>query len=390
MRNEFITIPYQNGSEQIDLVSRGIEAEASFPNVNCIPIPIDAEGFITEKGVRKDVQRVRELQERGTFPQLALGNMYLQDRKNGGRFVQYDSARNENSLFLKVRGTERMLAAPNELRIVSGPCLFSVNGAKAVHADGSCTTLTMPGIELERPVEGLAIQENISLYEIETTERLTQTIGEYVNGVDIPTQVSVNIPRSEYYLYILDAFQNGLLGRDIAFEWFDAVDARSQRMRDLFVSRLRRNAPQADVRIGNISDVFGDFIRSNVGQGRLPPLEDMIGEIAFQNEIAATLVQVMQPDSYRDLNYLGYVYEEVINGVGDGIAAVAIENPTEEMIYVQAERASKQLAQNGVEVNTMGVFPYQQVMYEEEGKNLYFLKGTPSIGVVKQVLRKYR
>ncbi|MFA9289311.1 MAG: hypothetical protein ACEQSA_05550 [Weeksellaceae bacterium] len=391
MSREFISIADPSGSTAINLEQRDLDQGDLFPGMDCVPIPVDAAGFITNKGIRKEVQKVAGLQENGTFPrQLQRGGILLKDQKNGGRFVEYVSDTSGNPFFLKVRGAERMLTNPRELRIVSGPCLFSVSGAEVINTDGSTTTLTMPGVAIDKEVAGLQIQEEISLYEIESLERLTRTIGEYTQGVDMPCAVAVNVPRSEYYLYALDAFNQGLMGKDIATEYFDKVDARSNRIRNLFVSRIQSNAPTADIFMSNINEPLADFVRAQVIRGLRPSLAEMLERTAATDYVASALVQVLQPQTYNQLNYLGYIYEEMINGIGVGRAAVAIENPSEEMIYVQVERMAKLFAADQTEVNTMAVYPHQQVVTEEPIKNLYFLPGAASLSTIRPVLRQYR
>ncbi|HLL95082.1 MAG TPA: hypothetical protein VK404_08915 [Spirosoma sp.] len=361
------------------------------PNMDCLPIPFDASGSILEKGVRKEVQKVAQLQEAGTFPQqMRLGSVFLQHRKNGGRFFEYMSETSNTPHYLKVRGTDRMLTSPQELRFVSGPCLFSISGAQVVHKGGSMTTITKPDGLINKPVEGLQVQECITLYELESIERLTRTISEYIQGINVPSRVAVNIPRTEYYLYMLDAFQQGLVGIDTALEWFDQVDKRSGRMRDLFISRLRKNASTADVTLNNLNDSLADFVRDHVSRGTRPPLDKMIGMYAHQNKISSALVQMYQPESYQDLNNLGYLYEEIVNGVEEGVACVVIENPVEEKIYVECDRAAKALKPLGITVNTMAVYPYPQVVMTNDDRGLYFLPGTPTLTQVKPVLRQYR
>ena len=113
MSREFISIADPSGSTAINLEQRDLDQGDLFPGMDCVPIPVDVAGFITNKGIRKEVQKVAGLQENGTFPrQLQRGGILLQDQKNGGRFVEYVSDTSGNPFFLKVRGAERMLTNP--------------------------------------------------------------------------------------------------------------------------------------------------------------------------------------------------------------------------------------------------------------------------------------
>jgi hypothetical protein len=391
MRRKFLTIPTINGNEQIDMIPQSITAGCVLPNMDCHPIPFDTSESVMGKGIRKEIKKIVQLQDRGTFPeQMRLGTVFLQHRKNGGRFFEYNSEISRTFHYLKVRGTDKMLASPQALRFVSGPCLFSISGAQVIHKGGSMTTITKPDELINKPVEGLQIQECITLYELESIERLTRTIGEYTKGINVPSRVAVNIPRTEYYIYVLDAFEKGLIGIDNALEWFDQVDKRSERMRGLFTSRLRTNAATADITLSNLNDSLADFVRDHVSRGIRPPLDKMIGMYAYQNKISSALVQMYQPRSYQDLNNLGYLYEEVINGVEEGVSCVVIENPADEKIYVECDRAAKELKRLNITINTMAVYPYPQVIMTNDDRGLYFLPGTPTLSQVKPVLSQYR
>lgn len=386
--SEFLSIPtYVNG--RLNATLRPIDNGVPLPGVDCFPIALN-DGMIAEKGVRKDVRKICELQEQGTFPrQLELGSRYLQDRSNGGRYLEYRSGESPKPYFLKVRGSEVMKEKPSQLRIVSGPCLFSVSGASVSYEDGESSSLTMPGVPITKPVTALNVNDRITPYETESLERLTRTIGEYSRGVDIPATAVINIPRTEYYLYILDAYNNGLITTEIATEWFDAVDARSARLRNLFTRRLKRYAGDIPTDIGNINDPLAAYVRDQVSRGEKPALEECVRFVGSTNKLAREVVEVMQPATFNDLNYVGYVYEEIANGVIEDTAAVAVENPSEEMIYVRAQQVAKSLPDR--DVKTMAVYPYPQVTYEGNEKGyLYFVPGKMDLAGAKAILQQYR
>lgn len=371
-------------SELLFLQNVGIN---ELPDFTSKTIMTNEEGVIQPKSVRKDASKISDLKKQSLFPpNFSLGDNYIENARNGGRYICYEG--NNTNYWLKIRGVDNITNNVTNLRIVSGPCLFSSSTAQAEISTNVYQSLTDPSEIITSEIKSINTQKEITIYEAEAIERLARTIGEFVGNSDLPTSVVMNVPRTEYYLYILDAIQQGRIAVDLAEEWFNTVNERSDRIKRLFTRRIQQYSNKdITINYGNILDQVGEYIRSCVVEGYTPSIDELLQLITNENPVAMKIVQEIQPQDYQALNYVGYVYEEIVNGL-NGNTAIAIENPTEERIYAQAEAISKKL---GLNMQTFAVYPFPKVINLEAPQgNLYFYKEKATISSVKKVLRQYR
>lgn len=284
-----------------------------------------------------------------------------------------------------------------EITIVSGPCLFSAEGVQAVAHSGQQYALTRRGEHISEPIQHIAVDEKLSLYEIEAITRLGNFIHDLATNNSHIRRVALNIPEAEYYLYALNAYQQGYIDQQQMLRWFDAVDQRHQRQVRLLSKMIgRRN----NVRIEEASPLRGikEYIRKQVREGNTPRFEDAMTQLAAQDGLWADMLAVSEIGSWQDIIDLSYIHAELsaAEQVSDRPTfALAIESPTESKIFASAKKVATALqAIRPRQFNATALFPHELMLPvgANATKTMYHIAEDNGgrLGLMRAIVGQYR
>jgi hypothetical protein len=350
-----------------------------------------------EPGKHKTLtDRIERLTALGVFWQgTEVGGLVLESPE-GERFIQVKTPGEKDS-YINVRlASDKVLAKPiEELTVISGPCLFSVQGVVAVLEDGSRVALTDPKSEITAAVEDLIIDERLSMYEAEASIRLGTFIAGYVGGSSLKSvSIHAQVPREEYYLYAIDAYNSGLMSQEIFSRWLDAVDARWATVRGALLGEVAHHNPslssEPETPLGRINSL----IRSKVSANQAVLLPEAVAILREEDQLWKMILEVENPTSFRELNYLGYVHSVLRAGdarANEARVGISLENPVEERIMRRAEEIAKKLSKvYGFELRLVGIYPQQQIGVEgTDETHLYFAARAATDGQVAQLRQLY-
>lgn len=258
-----------------------------------------------------------------------------------------------------------------QLHIVSGPCLFSAGSVGAIGINGTEFLLTNPGHEITESITEIVIQQQLSVYEVESLQRLGSFINAMAKHTKNMNTVFLNLPHGEYYAYILDAYEKGFVSSEIVLSWFSAVDARRERLFGLLVKRITKGLPRdKEINIVNSAPLtpIRERIIHAVEQNQSPSLPEALHVLRFSSELWDKLLYAEKPKAWKALNNLSYVYAELTAGKADKNSkevqiAVVVENPTESKIFANAKRLYPLLPMKPEEdYNVIAFFPHEHVL----------------------------
>ncbi|WP_158853280.1 hypothetical protein [Saccharothrix deserti] len=225
--------------------------------------------------------------------------------------------------YVHLRGAKNLPDTLNDADTVSvhsGMCLFSEGALRFWDENGDNPSLLRhlaegPTSRLTR----ITTDDQLSLYEHTSLAHLPRAIADVATALpaDLPLTVVIDIPRVQYYGYLLDAFRRGLATGELALEWFDLVDARHTRISRLFHDRVQAQLATA---CGDRSttvvcpapglDLLAEPIRESVSKGVPPRHEDLVDLLAGSGDpVWDLLLRLESPTTSTELNDASYTVE---------------------------------------------------------------------------------
>lgn len=214
--------------------------------------------------------------------------------------------------------------------------------------------------------------------------RLGQTIAGFqdILGPEIiDVTILVDVPRVQYYLYMLEAHSRNLISQDLLLKWFDLVDQRhamiTRRLMALLSPALpdRSLSRSPDIRRANSFDILGDAIRESVSSGRAV-LVKHLANVLERNDVTWQLIlEAVKPGNYRDLIHLSYVREQIYAGRQPAKGrplGVVIENHNERQTHKLSNQVAAAIMTKHVGFRwlSLGLFPKEDI-YVTGDSDLY-------------------
>jgi len=279
------------------------------------------------------------------------------------------------------------LTDATDFTIISGPCLFSAaGGATAELANGTAIDICNPGAldSVNAPIKNIQVDRRLQAYEADSILRLSKIMSA-VNSNGRNVELALNIPRVEYYFYVLDAYEKGKISSELATKWFDLVDERSQRIEEL----IKRRVPEdfGVRRLGPL-DCIETKVRSTLKAGQKGVFEKTINQLRNQNIMWRFAIDNSCPLNFVDISHLSYIMAYIKMAQDEDKFTIAVENPEETPIY----RNVKKLL-NGIPIKMLLLYPHSNGTPgkpTDQGKaNNYFMAPSENnqIGVLKDVIR---
>ncbi|TDC48063.1 hypothetical protein E1281_25300 [Actinomadura sp. KC345] len=205
--------------------------------------------------------------------------------------------------------------------------------------------------------------ETLSFYERETMYRLAVNIVKLVRRLPgRKVRIRLDVPRGQYYLYTLDAHQNGLIKPGACIEWFDAVDKRNRMVVEHFRQVFHTLGVHADVlsTTDELSSV-AEYLREEYRANHTPTLNDLVnvmrdsGDSLWEHALDPRVrerTKVGPLDSVKAFN--ATAYSLAVAREAEAGPTIEIDDPVERPIFEGADRLSKPLPWK---LQACGVYP---------------------------------
>ncbi len=284
-----------------------------------------------------------------------------------------------NQHFVLTRGTKHSAAIFDNVaavRFVTGLCLFSDSNLTAIASDGNATNILNARHAITRKIVDIISGPELSLYEIESSVRLSKNIADIAKFLpsDISIAITLDVPRVQYYCYLIDAYEKNYVERDLLMRWFELVDQRHSMVAAFMRCQigkwfLSNRLPKPDIDIGSGLDAVSDSIRVGITNGRVPTPAELALLLAKNNDIWLAAEQVSESKTFEDIIYRSYCIEQsrsVIdpkNEVVSKILTIAVDNREEQRIYERSHGLIKQLRVAGsLQVSPLiGFYPLEPI-----------------------------
>jgi hypothetical protein len=218
---------------------------------------------------------------------------------------------------LHLRGARELPAGPpgpDRIQVITGTCLFGGRTLRMIDESGTVFPVLSPKRTLpDRPLAAIHTDDELSISEYESAVRLGRTTVDLVGVLPIgmPVTITVDIPRIQYYCYLLDAFEQQLVDSTLTAHWFDIVDHRNRWLSRQFIDLIRTELDDPDGRIAiDAADPLAPvetYLRQSVASGTAPRLEYAVDLLARSGDGTwAQLLTVAPPATWADLIRASY------------------------------------------------------------------------------------
>lgn len=295
----------------------------------------------------------------------------------------------DRSKHVFIRGIDQVIAHKENithLNIVTGPCLFSNQAVRLFYADGKAT----PGIinaqkfQLEKRIKEILVENELSLYEYESATRLALTITDLLEIASIHLQITVtlDIPQVQYYFYLMQAFEQGLIDKELLLDWFKKVNLR--RLQVLNLLRITLNLSVSlpiETKEAAALNFLSEYLWKTIQANKKPKLTELLNLISGSADHMWQLVlEVETPATFQELGILSYAVEELRTSISwDGklnAVGLAVENHPERKILEKALPIAKKIMIRHPEINFLlfGIYPLEKIFTGKQmgRSNLYY------------------
>lgn|GEM_PF-2782008 len=250
---------------------------------------------------------VSEIRDTSTSPRIAV---YAETKING------------NTHYLAHRSAGEFVPKTFEdthINILFGTCLFDNESVYLVSGNNRITFLDLQTMSLDQTkVDEISVDKAWTLYETELITRLSHCIADTVAVLNGQTTVTVwyDIPRVEYYTYLLEPFEAGNISRSCMERYFDAVDERHNLLAQQCIKQIRSIAKNIPVEISSAESFscLENLIRHSVAHGRVPSLTEAKTVLAETYPLWVQVLAHNSPERFFDLTMLSYCYEYLAAG----------------------------------------------------------------------------
>jgi len=257
--------------------------------------------------------------------------------------------------------------------VITGTCLFSVNGVKAIDSSGGEHLINNPQAiaGITEPITTITIDQDLQAYEADSILRISSMLKELQLAQG--SEIDLCLPRLEYYYYLLDAYENGLVAPETLSTYFAEVDARAERLEVL----IKRRLPEGVTIRHNVPLAPTEFpIRDAVQKGERDLFPRVIDTLN-QDPLFAKGIKRAKPKNFVDLARLSYPIG-YLSQAGPESLVIGIENPEEVRIMGEVVKLLPGNIKNGV---IIGIYPHPKLLVQPEDaiggrQYMYFSKAT--------------
>lgn len=278
------------------------------------------------------------------------------------------------------------LPRASEVSIVSGPCLFGGRSVCVEEDDGERFQLLDAAPRgTKRPVTAITADPRLTLYELDCVVRLPRMIAHLVSAMPdrLPVTIRLDVPRVQYYCFLLDLLPLGLIDGDVLLSWFELVDRRRERVVDLYRAALRHwleaTGASRDVTVTETCslDPLADWLKASVRAGDAPAVNELAAQLGSVDALWREAVEVAPPADLAALGYLSYAVEAMRGGLsrvrGQHRLAIGVENRSERRIHWEAGALAKRMRARdpALEYRMAALYPLEHAVLPRAGSHLH-------------------
>ncbi|MDJ1135473.1 hypothetical protein [Streptomyces iconiensis] len=326
----------------------------------------------------------------GTRGLRAAGNaIYVEGggaRERATKRVFTESRLSGTGCYLHLKGAKKLSGSVRDatrVNLLSGVCLFSYRSARFLDVQGQPIPFLLPRgrSRATARLRRIVVEDELSLYEYESVVRQARVLAGLAAELppDIPIGVTLDVPRVQYYLYLLDAFSRGQLGSGQLLHWFAHVDARHTRVARLFTDRVRAELsaarrPDVTVRCAPGLERIAAPLREAASARHLPPLDALLARLTAIDPVWEVLVRLdggtLTPADLPEASYTVEMLRATgAHTPGENVLGIAVENFVEYRILDRAQRLRLRLEGPRPRLPALGVYPAEtMVTVDTEGR----------------------
>ena len=187
------------------------------------------------------------------------------------------------------------------------------------------------------------------------------------------------MPTVEYYFYLMNAYNGGLVDPANMEEWIGQVDRQARKISDALGKRVPLERAVCQPLEG-----VEDYVKACVGRGEPVDYARVLQTLSQQDQLWREVLPLAKPRSWKDLNYTNYVVAVLQCARirdGENRLTVYVENPAEQRILRKASKIARRLEKQGSEYNfrVLGIYPHEKVFLPDGNsearvfRRLYYL-----------------
>ncbi|MBT4512785.1 MAG: hypothetical protein HOC20_11320 [Chloroflexi bacterium] len=275
---------------------------------------------------------------------------------------------------------KRKLDPPDEINILTDTCLFCAANATATLDSGEELSIVAPTTKIDGHIEKLCISDKLCPYEMDAVARLTDLIVAMKEGNRAFKKVIMAMPTVEYYFYLMEAYNNGFVEKEMMREWIGQVNRHAEKI--IAAIRKRIGLP---VEICQPLGSVEPYIKDRVDRGKPADFEEVKRILSAVTRLWQEVLPITNPKDWKDLNYTNYAIAVLESSMIDGNnnrLVIDIENPSEQRILRNAAKIARELGKRGSEdsFRVIGIYPHEKVFIPQGGQcseafpRLYYLE----------------
>jgi hypothetical protein len=334
-------------------------------------------------------------------PETSLGFQHIErinkkDKEYNviSRYIECILPNSHQSHFLRIRNSQKTKIPPGS-SIFTGSCLGSIEFANAITTEGRKISLTKRTDSIAEKIVDIQFHGNMSVYEIATIVESSSLISSMINSNPNFEKVIINLPSGNYYLYVLEAFENGFLSSSQVLEYFEKIDTKEKVILNSLQKRITKQSSR-DVLLetqSNIDDSVKIKIKKYVADNN-PTQLGFVDELkkSLTSQVFKEIIKSQDISTYYDFlnnDYISLYLERTA-------PTVFVENYIEEFLLSKAKDLAKVLKIDITNIHSaIYIFPRLVANIEFIGDNsfrnsLYLAEGKLKLSTFKEILRFYR
>jgi len=350
---------------------RELPAEFLYGNMRVTRKPLEGN----ERAVRQSLTIFESCLRAGIFPhETRLTGDYLEHhliRKEtdpghaAGRFLGLIMA-DGSYQYVRLDGesigvNKRQMSKPDEITILTDTCLFCAASATALLESGDEISIVAPRTNLRSKVKELRIMDQLCPYETDAILRLTDLISAITEGNRSCRKAVLAMPTVEYYLYLMDAYNEGQVEKGLMQSWIDQVNRHA----GMIVEALRERI-DLETELCQPLQVIEPYLREQIDRDQKADFQKVTEILTAENTLWKQILPVTRPTRWPDLNYTNYIISILETSLVKDERhrlTIDIENPSEQRILRNAQKVSRtaDLPGDDPRFRVIGIYPHEKI-----------------------------
>jgi hypothetical protein len=281
---------------------------------------------------------------------------------------------------------------------LTGICMFGSGVDTAVTCDGNTLPVSEVGGLLpeipDRRIEDIVIRHRISLYETYKIMYFSAFLNALKFSCRRPyDEAYLMTPDEQYPLYLVPAFVEGKISREIFRKWAGKTSARARSLFRLFAERVRVPMTLLPSPLQGIAG----YVDSSIAHDRAPSLERALEILGNEDSKWAVILSEKDniPVNWRELILLSYVrgvIEAATDAAAKGNLLVTADDLSEKPMANAYAKVRRKLKRQDVELpRVLGLYSPSAMVAADPDKNSYLYgHRNPSGREFRAVIRTYR